>query len=139
MDRVQNVATPAVDTTGARRSLAAIWRTFVKASAFEAEEGRVIAMAWCCPWLYVPVMRLGIGDQNSRIDGLHATESMTTEGSSDRLSSRPEQSPQGGITERRNEPRPSTCADLRVIPEVKSSDRCFDRRVRRALSTGEET
>jgi hypothetical protein len=51
---------------------------------------------------------------------------MTTEGSSDRLSSRPEQSPQGGITERRNEPRPSTCADLRVIPEVKSSDRCFD-------------
>jgi hypothetical protein len=59
MDRVQNVATPAVDTTGARRSLAAIWRTFVKASAFEAEEGRVIAMAWCCPWLYMPVMRLG--------------------------------------------------------------------------------
>jgi hypothetical protein len=66
MDREQNVAMPAVETAAARRSLAAIWRTFVKPSAFEPEVGRVIAMAWCCPWLCVPVTRLGVGDQNGR-------------------------------------------------------------------------
>jgi hypothetical protein len=44
-----------------RRFVAAIWRSFVEASAFETEEGLVIARGWYCPWLCFPVTPPSLG------------------------------------------------------------------------------
>jgi hypothetical protein len=38
-----------------KRVAAGIWRAVVEASAYETEEGVVIARGWCFPWLCFPI------------------------------------------------------------------------------------
>jgi hypothetical protein len=70
--RLDTVVDPAVLGTKSigrmslRRALAATWRALVEASAYEAEEGVVIARGWCFPWLCFPITPRSPGEGGRR-------------------------------------------------------------------------
>jgi hypothetical protein len=72
LDTVVDEASPRFGTTSIgrhvslRRALAATGRALVEASAYETEEGVVIARGWCFPWLCFPITPRSPGEGGTR-------------------------------------------------------------------------